>query len=269
MALDPAVHGADASPHFEVFDTLESTNTEALARARAGTPGPLWIAARRQTAGRGRRGRTWVSEPGNLYATLLLTEAGPPARVAELSFAAALAVHDAVLQAVPALAGRLSLKWPNDVLLDGAKVAGILIEGETIEGAVAAAIGIGVNCAHHPGGTAYPATDLAGAVPPDGLLAILSRTMTDRIAQWDRGRGFAAIPLDWLSRAASLGEPVRVTVGAEERAGRFDGLDEAGHLLLTLVDGTTQRIAAGDVFPMATPSGRAERTEAPISVEGV
>ena len=102
-----------------------------------------------------------------------------------------------------------------------------------------------------------------------GLLGILARTVADRIAQWDHGRGFAAIRLDWLERAANLGEPIRVSVGGQERAGRFDGLDEAGHLVLTLADGTTQRISAGDVFPSATPARRAERTEAPISVGGV
>jgi BirA family biotin operon repressor/biotin-[acetyl-CoA-carboxylase] ligase len=258
--------GADA--RIEAFDTLDSTNAEALARARAGEPGPLWIVARRQTAGRGRRGRVWISEPGNLYATLLLTDPARAACAAELSFVAALAVHDALCATVPDLAARLSLKWPNDVLRDARKVGGILIEGETIAERIAVAIGIGVNCAHHPRAMAYPATDLAGAVAPSDLLRVLSGTMADRVAQWDAGRGFAATRREWLARAAGLGEPVRVVLGEEERAGRFQGLDEAGHLVLALADGTTQRIAAGDVFPLAAPSRRATPAERSSSAGG-
>ena len=107
------------------FDTLGSTNAEALSRARAGERGPLWIMAARQTAGRGRRGNAWTSEPGNLYASLLLTDAAPAAHLPELCFVVALAVRDAVCTAAPALALELKLKWPNDLLLDGAKLAGI------------------------------------------------------------------------------------------------------------------------------------------------
>ena len=131
-------------------DTLGSTNAEALARARAGERGPLWVTAARQTAGRGRRGNVWTSEPGNLYASLLLTDPAPPAHLPELCFVVALGVLDAVGEAAPALRDRLKLKWPNDLLLDGAKFAGILIEAETIGGVTAVAVGIGVNCAHHP-----------------------------------------------------------------------------------------------------------------------
>jgi BirA family biotin operon repressor/biotin-[acetyl-CoA-carboxylase] ligase len=209
-----------------------------------------------------------VSEPGNLYATLLLTDPGPSGRAPELSFAAALAVHDALAATVPDLAGRLTFKWPNDVLLDGAKVAGILIEGEATGQGIAVAIGIGVNCAHHPGETAYPAADLAGAVAPDDLLPVLSRTLADRVAQWRRGEGFAAIRLDWLRRAAGLGGPIRVAEGRAEQGGRFDGLDEAGHLLLALPDGTTQRIAAGDVFPLPASAERAGPAETSVRPGG-
>src|SRR5262249_16691285 len=109
-------------------ETVGSTNSEALAYARAGERGPLWITARAQTAGRGRRGRSWVSEPGTLFATLLLTDPAQPERAAQLSFVAALALHDAITTVAPTLAPRLALKWPNDVLCDGAKLAGILIE---------------------------------------------------------------------------------------------------------------------------------------------
>src|SRR6185436_2922212 len=114
------------------FDTLGSTNAEALALARGGEHGPLWITAARQTAGRGRRGNAWTSEPGNLYASLLLTERLPAGRAPELCFVAALALHDAVSALAPAL--KPQLKWPNDLLIDGAKFAGILIEAESAQG---------------------------------------------------------------------------------------------------------------------------------------
>ena len=150
MRLDPAASAAGV--RLIERDTVGSTNTEALALAQAGERGPLWITARRQNAGRGRRGRVWVSEPGNLYASLLLSDPSPPDRAAELSFVAALAVHDAVTSLIARAPARLSLKWPNDLLFDGKKFAGILIEGE----GPAVVIGVGVNCAHHPKDTDVP-----------------------------------------------------------------------------------------------------------------
>jgi BirA family biotin operon repressor/biotin-[acetyl-CoA-carboxylase] ligase len=256
MQLDPAA--IRAGVRLETHDAVGSTNAEALARARTGTPGPLWIVAARQSAGRGRRGRSWTSEPGNLYATLLLSDPAPAERAAELSFVAALAVHDAVNGTDPSLAARVALKWPNDVLLDGAKAAGILLESESTE-PFAVAIGIGVNCAHHPDGTSYPATDLAVAaasVTPEALFAMLSRTMLSRLAQWDRGRGFAAIRADWLARAAGVGEPIRITLPDRDLEGRFETLDAAGHLMLRMGDGGMIAIAAGDVFPLRATPGR-------------
>ena len=127
MQLDPSA--ASAGVGLVTHDTIGSTNAEALRLARAAERGPLWIVARSQTAGRGRRGRPWVSEPGNLYASLLLTDPSPPERAAELSFVAALAVHDAVGGRIPGLARRLALKWRNDCLVEGKKFGGILIEG--------------------------------------------------------------------------------------------------------------------------------------------
>src|SRR5438105_12858227 len=178
MDLDPAA--ARSGVRLVSFETIGSTNAEALARARAGERGPLWITAGRQTAGRGRRGRSFVSEPGNLFASLLLTDPSPADRAAELSFVAALALHDAICQVAPVLAGRLELKWPNDLLCDGAKLAGILVEGESGSGRpLAVVIGIGVNCAHHPDGLSYPATSLAACgvtVTPQRLFAALSRS---------------------------------------------------------------------------------------------
>lgn len=231
------------------YETLGSTNAEALVRARAGEQGPLWITARTQTAGRGRRGSSWVSEQGNLYATLLLTDPSPKDAAPQLSFVAALALHDAVADCVPQVGPMLTLKWPNDLLLGGRKLAGILIEGES-EPVFAVAVGIGVNCAQHPDDTRFPATDLnaAGAiVSPDRLLTALSAAMLRRLAQWRRGEGFAAIRTDWLKRAAGLGEQIEVRLPEKDLSGVFEGLDEAGRLLLVGPAGRTA-VTAGEVF---------------------
>jgi BirA family biotin operon repressor/biotin-[acetyl-CoA-carboxylase] ligase len=235
-------------------DTLGSTNAEALAFARTGERGPLWITARVQNAGRGRRGSTWVSPAGNLHATLLLTDPSPPACAPQLSFVAALAVHDATAECAPALGPALKLKWPNDLLLGAAKVGGILIESE-YEPAFAVAIGIGINCAQHPQGTPYPASDLAAAgvqVTPERLLRSLMATMQARLEQWQEGAGFAAIRKAWLARAAGLGEAITVRLPERELAGRFEGLDEAGRLLLQTA-GAVMPITAGEVFAFPAP----------------
>jgi BirA family transcriptional regulator, biotin operon repressor / biotin---[acetyl-CoA-carboxylase] ligase len=232
-----------------VYETLGSTNAEALARARAGERGPLWITAQSQSAGRGRRGSAGISPPGNLYTTLLLTEPSAPETAPQLSFVAALALHDAVAACAPQLGPALKVKWPNDLLAGPAKLAGILIEGES-DPVFTVAIGIGVNCATHPSDVAYPATDLASngaVVAPDALLSELARAMQQRLAQWNGGQGFAAIRADWLKRAAGLGESLRVRLSARELAGRFQGLDEAGRLLLEQDNGVT-KITAGEVF---------------------
>ncbi len=251
MRLDPAAAGFRLSIH----DTLPSTNTEALALARRGETEPLWVTARQQTAGRGRRGNAWISTPGNLYVTLLLCDPGAPENAPQLSFVAALAVHDAIVDRAAALRDKLALKWPNDVLYDGQKLAGILIEGEGAGAGLAVAIGIGVNCMHHPVDTAYPATDLAtagAAVSAEDLFGALSGAMARRLEQWQRGAGFQSIRTDWLERAAGIGGEMRVRLPKNrEFSGRAEALDERGRLLLRLADGTLQTITAGDVFPVA------------------
>jgi BirA family biotin operon repressor/biotin-[acetyl-CoA-carboxylase] ligase len=228
-------------------EVLGSTNAEALRLAGAGERGPLWLITARQTAGRGRRGRTWISPPGNLYASLLLTDPAPSAVWPQLSFVAALAVHDAVITVAPHLKLQIALKWPNDLLLAGAKFAGILIEGSRSSGVGTVVIGIGVNCASHPGETEYPAAHLAG-VAPDRLLDALSTRMLDRLAQWRSGEGFSAIRADWLARAASLGEELRVRLADREVTGRFETLDQTGGLVLRRADGSASTVAAGDVL---------------------
>jgi len=261
MQLDPVA--LVAGVRLIACGEVASTNTQALAFARRGERGPLWVTARRQTAGRGRGGTVFVSEPGNLFASLLLTDPAPPAHAAQLSFVSALAVYDAVAGLAPPVAPLLSLKWPNDLLISRAKVAGILIESETVAGqSLAAIIGIGVNCASHPRDLAHPATSLAACrafVAPEDLFQALSASMLRRLRQWNRGAEFAAIRAQWLARAVGLGESIRVRLGERELKGRFEALDDAGRLVLRLADGRTESIAAGEVFGMADLGHPAER----------
>src|SRR5262249_12382012 len=173
MKLEPRATAAGV--RLIAHEVLGSTNAEALRLAREGGHGPLWVTAERQTAGRGRRGRAWISSTGNLHASLLLTEPTAAEHWPQLSFVAALAAHDAVVEAEADLNRLLGIKWPNDLLLAGAKLGGILIEGES--GISAVAVGIGVNCASHPTETDFPATDLAPAgapVSPATLFGALS-----------------------------------------------------------------------------------------------
>ena len=243
-------------------DTLASTNAEALTRARAGEREPLWIVAAEQSAGRGRRGNEWVSPTGNLYATLLLTDPAASECAPELSFVTALALHDAIVERAPELSAALALKWPNDVLCGGAKLAGILIEGERAANALAVAIGIGVNCQNHPAATPYPVTDLraAGAnVAAASLFETLSATMLKRLRLWRRGAGFADIRADWIARGAGMGGDMRVKLLDREIFGHSEGLDERGRLLLRVADGSVQTIAAGEVFPLTNGSPHRSR----------
>jgi len=231
------------------YDTLGSTNAEALTLARAGERGPLWITAQSQSAGRGRRGSAWVSPPGNLYASLLLSEPSPKPLAPQLSFVAALALHDALCDCAPRRGPLFTVKWPNDLLLGSDKVAGILIEAES-DPAFAVVIGFGVNCVNHPPETFFPATNLllAGAmVMPEVLFTALSAAMLRRLAQWQSGAGFAIIRADWLARAAGIGEDIRVRLPERELRGRFRGLDEAGRLLLDQPGGLAT-VTAGEVF---------------------
>jgi BirA family biotin operon repressor/biotin-[acetyl-CoA-carboxylase] ligase len=237
------------------LDTVGSTNAEALDRAKAGVRGPLWIAARRQTAGRGRRGRPWISEPGNLHASLLLADPAPPRVAAGICFVAGLALHDALLDVAHGLApAQLSLKWPNDVVLDGAKLAGILVEGVSLaDGAAAVVVGFGVNCLHHPVNAEFAATDLATRgyiVEATRLFEALGDTMKGRLAEWQAGENFRAIRSAWLARARGLGAPIEVRLTDRTIAGTFEAIDTSGALVLRRGDGTRETIASGDVFPL-------------------
>jgi BirA family biotin operon repressor/biotin-[acetyl-CoA-carboxylase] ligase len=248
MRLDPTA--AAAGFRLVVHDVLGSTNSEALTQSRRGEKDPLWVVAREQTAGRGRRGREWISAPGNLYATLLLFDPAPAEPATQLAFVAGLAVYDAIVECARDLDESLAIKWPNDVLYANRKLAGILIESEMAAAKLAVAIGIGVNCVRHPAQTSFPATDIAEAgkkVSPESLFHALSHTMMRRLNQWNRGAGFAAIRADWLKCATGLGREITVRLSGRDLSGQFEGI---GRLVLRLTDGKMQTITAGDVFPV-------------------
>jgi BirA family biotin operon repressor/biotin-[acetyl-CoA-carboxylase] ligase len=256
------------------FERIDSTNAEARRLAEQGEQGPLWIVADEQTAGRGRIGRNWVSEPGNLYATFLFAITAGPEVAAQVSFVAALAVHDMVAALLPSL--RTRIKWPNDVLIGGAKFCGVL--PEVVGNApTRIAIGCGVNIAHAPKDTPYPVTclaspppcgegagvgvagDFARGPPPqplrsggrgievESVLQHLDLNLSNRLKIWDEGRGFAAIRTAWEARALGVGGEVAARAGTAEIRGIFKGLAADGALVILLPDGTEHAIHAGDV----------------------
>ncbi len=238
----------------EDHDSLPSTNARALAAARTGERGGLWVTAGEQTAGRGRRGRTWTTGRGNVAASLLLLDPAPPEIAASISFVAGLALHQAAIDiGGPASAERLSLKWPNDLLLDGRKVAGILVEGEKVgAGIFAVVVGFGVNCVSHPEiAGAHPATDFATCgllLNAEALFARLAVRMAEELRRWNSGAGFSGIRTAWLARASGVGESIRVNLAAGSLDGRFETLDEEGRLVLIAANGRREIVGAGDVF---------------------
>lgn len=233
---------------------IDSTNAEGFRRA-PGLDGPTWILAGIQTAGRGRRARPWASPRGNFHGTLVLKPEGPPEAVALRSFAAALALREALV-AVTGLPDSFRLKWPNDVLLNGGKLAGILLESQGLNGPdPVLCIGIGVNLIAAPD----PAAVEPGALPPVSLLAETGMRVTPEAflgalapayAGWEeifRARGFAPLRTAWLTHAAHLGQPIRARTGTLVREGRFDGIDAQGNLSLGTPQGTLA-IPAAEVF---------------------
>jgi BirA family biotin operon repressor/biotin-[acetyl-CoA-carboxylase] ligase len=231
-------------------DSIGSTNDEARRRAVEGDPGRLWILAREQTQGRGRRGRQWTSPPGNLYASALLIDPSPVAIAAQIGFVAGVALRAAVADL--GAGDSVRLKWPNDLVWRGAKLAGLLAEGLALpDGRLACIVGIGVNCAHSPAGLAYPADCLANvlgrAIAPEALFARLSLRFEETLAAWRGGLGFPAIRAEWLIHAAGLGGPIRIAGAKGVRNGIFQTLDAQGRLVLEGADGP-EAIEAGDLF---------------------
>lgn len=236
----------------DLLDEVGSTNEECLARARAGESGGLWITAARQTGGRARRGRSWVSERGNLYASLLLIDPAPLARLGSLPLAVAVALHRAVRRVLPLAAPALEVKWPNDLLIGRRKTSGILIEGEFLpDGRHAVVIGIGVNVRFKPDNPLYPVTclvDEGATVFPEELFAHLYEAMADVLDVWNSGLGTSEVTAAWREIACGIGEAITVNLSDRSLPGRFVGIDDQGLLLLELEDGRRETISAGDVF---------------------
>jgi BirA family biotin operon repressor/biotin-[acetyl-CoA-carboxylase] ligase len=237
------------------LEKVDSTNAEARRRAEAGAAEGTLIRAVRQTAGRGRRGRRWASPPGNLYLSLILRPELPLCEAALMTFLAALALGDALAESVPPMTD-ISLKWPNDVLVNLRKVAGILLESSLrADGRLDwLVIGVGVNVAHFPEDADYPATSLhfegAEAVTVDQVMAAFARHFLRWSDDW-RHRGFAPAREAWLARATGVGGEVRVRLGSESFTGRFLDLDPSGALLVELEGGARRQVTAGDVFPVS------------------
>jgi BirA family biotin operon repressor/biotin-[acetyl-CoA-carboxylase] ligase len=235
------------------YETIGSTNDEAKRLARAGEPEGLVICAGQQTAGRGRRGRAWVSPPGNLYSSTLLRPHCRAATAAQLGFVAALGLAEAAGELAPAVAIRC--KWPNDLLANGKKVAGILLETEMVSGDVPefVVLGVGMNLISSPPVTTYPATSLAEegvlGITPSQMVNAFVRHFAEELARW-RVDGFAPIRAAWLARAAGLGDAIQVRLERATLDGRFLDLDDDGALLLGTPSGDC-RIAAGEIFPVA------------------
>lgn len=241
----------------EIFETLDSTCLEAKRRAAAGAKGPLWIAALYQSAGYGRRGSHWLQQNGDVAATFLFHPDASGERLPELSFVAALAVFDAIRRFAPA--APLSLKWPNDILANGKKIAGLLLELAGAPGSPVVMLGVGVNIVSAPQGLDYPTARLidftSGPPHPRIFVETLDETVKAQREVWEK-TGFAAIRSEWLARAAHLGERIKVQLPAETVEGVFIDLDLSGALILDC-DGNRRTIAAGAVLPA---SGMEKRT---------
>lgn len=239
----------------ETVVSTGSTNADLVARLRAAEsiPDGYWLRAETQTGGKGRSGRTWVSPPGNLYASTVvnLIEGDPPAQT--LALVIGLAVHQHVVNSLMISDHRdVMLKWPNDVLVGGEKVAGILLErcGDVI------VAGIGINMASAPqiegrATACIAARNSKYAAKPDYALSFLAPLVTDQLARW-RQESLAALIARWTSAAHPIGSPLSVSKGEGTALhGNFAGLDKGGALRLHLDNGETQTIHAGEVSLIA------------------
>ena len=260
MAFSLGPRAISAGYRLAAFDHIGSTNAEALARARDGERGPIWFVTSEQTAGRGRRHRAWIAPRGNLASSVLEVIDVSPSTAATLGFAAGLALEAALqklsIEASLRSAGsddmKFSLKWPNDVLAGRQKLAGILLEAETVaDNRLAVVVGIGTNVVAAPEDTPTPATSLAALgvhIGAEELFATLSDSWAEFRGVWDGGRGFGDIRRLWLERAAGLGQPVAIQTGSSTIQGTFDTLDETGCMVIRTADGKRVPISAGDVY---------------------
>jgi BirA family biotin operon repressor/biotin-[acetyl-CoA-carboxylase] ligase len=255
------------------YDTIGSTSTEAARVAQLGDAGDVWFCALKQTEGRGRRGRVWETASGNLAASLLVVPECDPAISATLGFVAGVAMNRALRQVVPGAVvkqgidgadgqggSRIALKWPNDVLADGAKLSGILLEAQKRpDGGMAIVIGMGVNIVAAPEGLPYPATSLRALgydISAETVFAALSDAWVDTVEIWNSGRGIPDVLSLWREAAAGIGAEVAVQRDGEVVRGVFETIDEAGRLIVRANDNRRIAITAGDVHFGGTASVR-------------
>jgi BirA family transcriptional regulator, biotin operon repressor / biotin---[acetyl-CoA-carboxylase] ligase len=260
MTFSLAPNAISAGYRLAAFDRIGSTNAEAMSRARDGEPGPIWFVTPEQTAGRGRRQRAWIAPRGNLASSILEVMDVSPGVAATLGFAAGLALERALqilsVEANVRRAGagplRYALKWPNDIMAERHKLAGILLEAEAVAGnRLAVVVGIGANVVAAPEGTPTPATSLAALgvqVGAEEMFTALSEAWVEFRGMWDNGRGFAEIRKLWLERALGLGEPVAIRTGAATVEGVFDTIDETGCLIVRTREGKRATVTAGEVY---------------------
>lgn len=247
---DSALHRLIDDFHLLSYDEVDSTNDEARRLAEAGASHGAFLWAKRQSAGRGRMGRVWVSEEGNLFVSVLLKPPVPRERLPELSFVSALAVLE-TLRPIVGESQALRLKWPNDILLNDRKVGGVLLESfQGADGAMWAIVGLGVNIEHHPDQVMFPATCLKeSGVQIVSAKIVLSRFIHHFIQYYDiwMEEGFAPVRAAWRQHGWRLGEEVQVSCGEEKVTGRFEDIDEQGRLRLMLPDGARRIVSAGDI----------------------
>jgi BirA family biotin operon repressor/biotin-[acetyl-CoA-carboxylase] ligase len=260
MVFSLGPRATSAGYRLAAFDSIGSTNAEAISRAREGEYGPIWFVTSEQTAGRGRRHRPWIAPRGNLASSILEVIDVSPAVAATLGFAAGLALEAALqrvsIEASLRAAGsdfmKFSLKWPNDVLAGQKKLAGILLEAEAMpDNRLAVVVGIGTNVVAAPEGTPTPAISLAALgvnIGAEELFGALSDSWSEFRGIWDDGRGFSEIRRLWLERAAGLGQPVAVKMGDTSLEGTFDTIDDAGCMIVRTSDGKRVPISAGEVY---------------------
>lgn len=241
----------DANAPVEIFEEIDSTILEARRRAERGEVKPVWFIAKRQTAGRGRRGRAWSSFDGNLLATLLFTTKQPPAKIALLGFATGVALAESIEAIIGA--GRATLKWPNDVFIDGKKASGIMLDSGPSGAETWVALAFGVNLAAAPEGLDQPTISLRDVLPPDAPApepAAFLAQLRPRLESWAKRtetEGFEPLRAAWLARAHGMGQAARVLQGEQTLEGRIVGLSPRGELEFETNEGR-RLIAAGDVL---------------------
>jgi BirA family transcriptional regulator, biotin operon repressor / biotin---[acetyl-CoA-carboxylase] ligase len=258
MAFQLGPRATSAGYRLQAFDQVGSTNTEAMARAREGDPGSIWIVTAEQMAGKGRRQRAWISPRGNLPCSVLEVLNVAPATAATLGFAAGLATEaalrqvslEATLRAGPK-SFKYELKWPNDVLVGGKKLVGISLDAEAMDNRLAVVAGIGINVVAAPEGTPTPAISLAALgvqIGAEELFSALSDSWVEFRGIWDNGRGFGELRKLWLERATGLGQAVAIKSAGSTIEGIFETIDEQGCMIVRAADGRLMPITAGDVY---------------------